>query len=56
MAVARGYLAAPSGWVVNRLGWSGYFLVCAAAALPGLLLLLRYDRWGVEDDAPTAAG
>ena len=51
MALSRGYLTAPSGWVVDRLGWSGYFLACSAAALPGLLLLLRYDRWGVEDDS-----
>jgi PAT family beta-lactamase induction signal transducer AmpG len=47
-ALARGYLTAPSGWVVNRIGWGGYFLLCAAAAVPGLLLLLRYDRWQVE--------
>jgi len=56
MALSRGYLAAPSGWVVDRVGWSGYFLVCAAAALPGLLLLLRYDHWGVEEGSPDARG
>ena len=48
MALSRGYLTAPSGWVVNRVGWSGYFLVCSAAAVPGLLLLLRYHLWDVE--------
>jgi PAT family beta-lactamase induction signal transducer AmpG len=48
MALSRGYLTAPSGWIVERLGWPGYFLVCSAAAVPGLLLLLRFDRWGVE--------
>jgi PAT family beta-lactamase induction signal transducer AmpG len=48
-AFSRGYLTAPTGWAVDRLGWSGYFLVCSLAALPGLLLLLRFPRWGVEE-------
>ena len=52
MALSRGYLTAPSGWVVERLGWSGYFLVCSATALPGLFLLLRFDRWGLEPESP----
>ena len=36
----------------KHLGWSGYFLFCAAIAIPGLLLLLRWDRWHLE--APSA--
>jgi PAT family beta-lactamase induction signal transducer AmpG len=49
MALSRGYLTAPTGWVVTQLGWSGYFLACSAMALPGLLLLLRFDRWGLPE-------
>lgn len=45
MGIPRVIIAAPSGWLAERLGWVGYFLVCAAMALPGLLLLLRFGRW-----------
>ena len=50
MALSRGFLAAPMGAVAQHLGWSGYFLFCAAVAIPGLLLLLRWDRWGLPDE------
>jgi PAT family beta-lactamase induction signal transducer AmpG len=50
VALSRGYLSAPSGWVVLRLGWSGYFLACVCIAIPGLLLLTRYERWEIPED------
>ncbi len=45
MAVTRVVVGAPTGFMVKTLGWESYFIVCALAALPGLLLLTRYDRW-----------
>ena len=52
LAFTRGYLTAPAGWFATRFGWSGYFLACAIVAIPGLLLLARFDRWGIEEDIP----
>lgn len=49
MALSRSFLAAPMGALADHLGWSGYFLFCAVAAIPGLLLLLRWNRWGVPE-------
>jgi len=31
----------PSGWLAERLGYSGFFLTCIALAIPGLLVLQR---------------
>lgn len=56
LAVTRGYLTAPAGWYAARVGWSLYFLTCAAAAVPGLLLLARYGAWGIDEDNGAAAG
>jgi len=45
MAVTRVVAGAPSGVLAKAYGWETYFLVSALAAIPGLLLLLRYDQW-----------
>lgn len=45
MALTRYVAGAPSGFLVKGLGWEGYFLLCAFAGIPGLLLLTRYDKW-----------
>lgn len=45
MAVTRVVVGAPTGFLVKAYGWETYFIVSALAAIPGLLLLLRYDRW-----------
>lgn len=54
MALPRTLFAGGTGWLAEQVGWSSYFLVCVAAALPGLLLLLRYEHWGPPDE--TAGG
>lgn len=45
-AVSRSFLSIPSGWLAEHLGWSGYYLFCVGCAVPGILLLLRFERWG----------
>ena len=37
-------LAAPSGWLADKLDWVAFFLLTTAAALPGLLVLLWLMR------------
>lgn len=52
-ALPRTLVAAPAGFAAEAYGWIGYFLLCAASALPGLLLLGLYERWGPpEESAP----
>jgi PAT family beta-lactamase induction signal transducer AmpG len=53
MAVTRYVTGAPTGYLVSAAGWPLFFVVCTAAALPGLLLILTYERWGA---APRTEG
>src|SRR5262249_42041467 len=39
-AVPTRFLSAPTGWLVDQLGWIPFFLLTTAAAVPGLLVLL----------------
>lgn len=41
MGVPRVLAAAPTGWLALWFGWTGFFVFCAAIAIPGLVLL----RW-----------
>ncbi len=54
MAVTRYVTGAPTGYMVSALGWPLFFVVCTVIALPGLLLILTYDRW--EMDRRTEGG
>jgi PAT family beta-lactamase induction signal transducer AmpG len=51
MAVTRVVVGAPTGFLANTFGWSSFFIISALAAIPGLLLLLRYDQWRVSGTA-----
>jgi MFS transporter, PAT family, beta-lactamase induction signal transducer AmpG len=46
MGIPRVLAGAPTGYLARELGWTGYFVFCALAALPGLLLLSRVAPWG----------
>jgi PAT family beta-lactamase induction signal transducer AmpG len=48
MAVSRYITAAPTGYLAVASGWIWFFTFCTAAAVPALLLLMRYDRWALE--------
>lgn len=45
-AVPRTFVNAMAGWLVDQLGWGSFFLLCAALAVPGMLLLLKVAPWG----------
>jgi len=44
-AVPRTLINASAGWLVEHLGWTDFFLLCAALAIPGMALLLRVAPW-----------
>jgi len=44
-AVPRTFINATAGWLVETMGWTGFFLLCVALALPGMLLLFKVAPW-----------
>jgi PAT family beta-lactamase induction signal transducer AmpG len=42
MGVPRVLASAPTGLLAKHLGWPAFFVCCALAAIPGLLLLYRF--------------
>src|SRR5438552_11687091 len=57
-AVGRTYLSSGAGYVAAATGWITFFAICAAVALPSLLLLAWLQRAGhfaaLEGPAPAA--
>jgi MFS transporter, PAT family, beta-lactamase induction signal transducer AmpG len=51
-AMSRVFAGAPTGYLVDWLGWELFFAFCSLTAIPGLFLLyFRYDKWfKVETD------
>ncbi len=51
-AVPRTVVNAATGFLVEGLGWFGFFLLCFGLALPGMLLLLKVAPWPSTRPAP----
>jgi PAT family beta-lactamase induction signal transducer AmpG len=44
-AVPRTFANAATGYLVEGLGWFGFFLLCTLLALPGMVLLMKVAPW-----------
>jgi PAT family beta-lactamase induction signal transducer AmpG len=47
-AVPRTFINALTGYIVEVTGWTNFFILCFALALPGLLLLPKIAPWNKE--------
>ena len=47
-AVPRTFVNASAGWLVEQMGWNGFFLLCFVLAMPGMVLLLKVAPWGKQ--------
>ncbi len=52
-AVPRTFVNAMTGWLVERMGWFGFFWLCLALALPGMALLWKVAPWNEPVKAPS---
>jgi PAT family beta-lactamase induction signal transducer AmpG len=44
-AVPRTFINASAGWLIETLGWTNFFWLCAGLAVPGMVLLLKVAPW-----------
>ncbi|MEN9356103.1 MAG: hypothetical protein RL695_274 [Pseudomonadota bacterium] len=54
-AVPRSFINAGAGWLIEQLGWVNFFLLCAALAVPGMLLLFRVAPWNAAPPPVTVS-
>ncbi|MDH3351683.1 MAG: AmpG family muropeptide MFS transporter [Gammaproteobacteria bacterium] len=48
-AVPRTLANAVTGIIVEQVGWTTFFLLCTALAIPGMLLLFKIAPWGADE-------
>ncbi len=54
MGIPRVIASAPTGWMAEVLGWSGFYIACTIIAIPGLVILNRFAPWkGSKNGAAT---
>ena len=54
-ALPRAFINAAAGYLVEQLGWFGFFLLCALLAVPGMALLFLVAPWRQEGRAVVQA-
>jgi PAT family beta-lactamase induction signal transducer AmpG len=45
IAVPRTLANASTGFIVEAVGWTQFFILCTIVAIPGMLLLLKVAPW-----------
>ena len=48
-AVPRTLANALTGMIVERVGWTSFFFLCTALAIPGMLLLFKAAPWNADE-------
>jgi MFS transporter, PAT family, beta-lactamase induction signal transducer AmpG len=51
--VPRSLVNASTGWIVERIGWVDFYLLCTLLAVPGMALLLRVAPWNEKSEDPS---
>ena len=55
IAVPRTVANATTGFIVEAVGWTQFFVICTALAVPGMLMLFKVAPWNAEDEDPDDA-
>lgn len=46
IAVPRTFANASTGYLIEAMGYTNFFLLCTAVAIPGMLMLIKVAPWG----------
>lgn len=49
-ALPRTFANATTGMIVEQIGWTNFYLICTAIAVPGMLMLFRVAPWNENKD------
>lgn len=52
-ALPRTFANATTGFIVEQVGWTGFYFLCVGLAVPGMIMLLKVAPWHdktIEDD------
>lgn len=49
MGIPRVIASAPTGFFAKHMGWEAFFIFCAVIAIPGMLLLLKFEPLHQEE-------
>ena len=55
-ALPRVLASSTSGLIVDTIGWTNFFYLCALLAIPGMILLAWVAPFGAAADQPSEAG
>jgi PAT family beta-lactamase induction signal transducer AmpG len=50
IAVPRTFANASTGYLIEAMGYTNFFLLCTAVAVPGMVMLLKVAPWGGKED------
>ncbi len=50
-SVPRVFASAVTGVIVEYVGWTSFFLICAVCAVPGMLLLFKVAPWNEKSES-----
>lgn len=49
IGIPRALASSITGFMAEGIGWEGFFVFCTLAAIPGMLLLVRFAPWNSEN-------
>jgi MFS transporter, PAT family, beta-lactamase induction signal transducer AmpG len=52
IAVPRTVANATTGFIVEAVGWTQFFVICVLLAIPGMLMLFKVAPWHEKDESP----